>query len=87
VSTLLNTRDARGTYAQAAIRSEQESVNPRFANWFLIGLHESPVPLPLGWMLSGDAANEMRRQLEENDDNQKVFNSIMAELSGQAPAP
>lgn len=87
VSTLLNTRDARGTFSQAAIKSEQESVNPRFANWFLIGLHESPVPLPLGWMLSGDAANEMRRQLEENDDNQRVFSSIMAELSGQAPAP
>jgi hypothetical protein len=87
VSTLLNTRDARGTFSQAAIRSEQESVNPRFANWFLIGLHESPVPLPLGWKLSGDAANEMRRQLEENDDNQRVFGSIMAELSGQTPAP
>lgn len=87
VSTLLNTRDARGTFSQAAIKSEQDSVNPRFANWFLIGLHESPVPLPLGWMLSGGAANEMRRQLEENDDNQKVFNSIMAELSGQALAP
>lgn len=87
VSTLLNTRDARGTFSQAAIKSEQDSVNPRFANWFLIGLHESPVPLPLGWMLSGDAANEMRRQLDENDDNQKVFNSIMAELSGQAPSP
>jgi hypothetical protein len=84
VSTLLNTRDARGTFSQAAIRSEQESVNPRFANWFLIGLHESPVPLPLGWKLSGDAANEMRNQL---DDNQKVFDSIMAELSGQAPVP
>jgi patatin-like phospholipase len=84
VSTLLNTRDARGTFSQAAIRSEQESVTPRFANWFLIGLHKSPVPLPLGWMLSGDAANEMRNQL---DDNQNVFDSIMAELSGQAPAP
>jgi hypothetical protein len=89
VSTLLNTRDARGTFSQAAIRSEQESVEPTLpprwkGNWFLIGLHESPVPLPLGWMLSGDAANEMRNQL---DDNQKVFDSIMAKLSGQAPAP
>ncbi|HEX4631234.1 MAG TPA: patatin-like phospholipase family protein [Chthoniobacterales bacterium] len=84
VSTLLNTRDARGTFSQAAIKSEQDSVNPQLANWFLIGLHESPVPLPLGWMLSGDAANEMRSQL---DDNQKVFDSILAELSGQAPSP
>jgi hypothetical protein len=89
VSTLLNTRDARGTFSQAAIRSEQESVESTLPlgwkeNWFLIGLHESPVPLPLGWMLSGDAANEMRNQL---DDNQKVFDSIMTELSGQAPSP
>ena len=87
VSTLLNTRDARGTFSQAAIKSEQDSVNPRFANWFLIGLRESPVPLPLGWMLSGDAANAMRDQLDDNDDNQKAFSSIMAELSGQAPVP
>ena len=87
LSTLFNTRDARGTFSQAAIKSEQDSVNPRFANWFLIGLRESPVPLPLGWMLSGDAANAMRNQLDDNDDNQKAFNSIMAELSGQATSP
>jgi hypothetical protein len=88
VSTLLNTRDARATFSQAAIESEQDSQGKTlFPNRFLIGLHESPVPLPLGWMLSGDAAKEMRRQLKENPENQKVFSEILDELLGRVPPP
>jgi hypothetical protein len=89
VSTLLNTRDARGTFSQAAIRSEQDSQDPPppLTNWFLIGLHDSDVPLPLGWMLSGDAANEMRRQLKENSENQEVFRKILEELSVRTTPP
>jgi hypothetical protein len=90
VSTLLNTRDARGTFSQAAIKSEQDSTDPQpplLPNWHLIGLHESKVPLPLGWMLSGDAANEMRRQLDENDDIQAVSDKILAELLGRSTPP
>jgi hypothetical protein len=88
VSTLLNTRDARATFSQAAIESEQDSQEKApFPNRFLIGLHDSPVPLPLGWMLSGDAANEMRRQLKENPENQKVFGRILDELSGRIAPP
>lgn len=90
VGTLINTRDARGTFSQAAIKSEQDSQqDPRPAllpNWCLIGLHDSDVPLPLGWMLSGGAANEMRGQLD-NADNQEVFDAIMAELLGRSTPP
>jgi hypothetical protein len=87
VSTLLNTRDARATFSQAAIESEQDSQKKTpFPNRFLIGLHDSPVPLPLGWMLSGDAAKEMRSQLT-NPENQKVFGRILDELSGRIAAP
>ena len=38
-------------------------------------------------VLAVDAANEMRRQLDENTDNQEVFNKIMAELLGRATPP
>jgi hypothetical protein len=87
VSTLLNTRDARATFSQAAIESEQDSQEKiPFPNRFLIGLHDSPVPLPLGWMLSGDAAKEMRSQLT-NPENQKVFGRILDELSGRVAPP
>jgi Patatin-like phospholipase len=88
VNTLLNTRDARATFSQQAIESEQESQpNQVPPNRLRFGLHNSSVPLPLGWMLSGDAAKEMRRQLTENSDNQKAFDLVMAELSGPGNPP
>lgn len=90
VGTLVNTRDARGTFSQAAIKGEQDSQQDPppalLPNWCLIGLHDSDVPLPLGWMLSGGAANEMRGQLD-NPDNQEVFDAIMAELLGRSTPP
>jgi hypothetical protein len=81
VNTLLNTRDARASFSQEAIEEEQDSqTSPALPNRFRFGLHDSAVPLPLGWMLSGDAANEMRRQLKENSENQKALNMIIEEL-------
>jgi hypothetical protein len=87
VSALLNTRNARASFSQEAIEGEQESysqTNPGLPNRLRFGLHSSPVPLPLGWMLSGGAANEMRRQLKEpRSENQKALEMIMAELLGK----
>ena len=88
VSTLLHTRDARATFSQEAIESEQESQpNQLPRNRLRFGLHDSAVPLPLGWMLSGDAANEMRHQLKENAENQETLHVILEELSGAIVPP
>jgi hypothetical protein len=89
LDTLFKTRDARGTFSQAAIEGEQVSQeNPALRpNRFRFGLHNSKVPLPLGWMLSGDAAKEMRRQLKDNADNQEALGMILGELSGGVAQP
>ena len=88
VNTLLNTRNARASFSQEAIDEEQNSkTNFGLKNSILFGLHGGAVPLPLGWMLSGDAANEMRRQLRENSENQKAISTIMEELLGKNTAP
>jgi hypothetical protein len=88
VNTLLNTRNARASFSQEAIEGEQDSqTNYGLTNKFRFGLHGSSVPLPLGWMLSGGAANEMRRQLRENSENKEALRMIMAELSGNSAAP
>jgi hypothetical protein len=92
LSTLFNTRSARATFSQEAIESEQESqreLHPenRPRNRLLFGLHDSPVPLPLGWMLSGGAAKEMRDQLQGNDDNQASAEAVTSALTGTPPAP
>jgi hypothetical protein len=89
LNTLFKTRDARGTFSQAAIEGEQVSQqDPALPpNRFRFGLHDSKVPLPLGWMLSGDAAKEMRRQLKDNVENQKALGAILGELSGGVAPP
>jgi hypothetical protein len=92
INTLMHTREARGTFSQEAIESEQQSrqdLHPELTlpNRLLFGLHDSPVPLPLGWMLSGGAAKEMRRQMSENHDNQENADAVMNELRGTRPAP
>jgi hypothetical protein len=88
VNTLLNTRNARASFSQEAIDGEQNSqANGGLQNSLRFGLHSSAVPLPLGWMLSGDAANEMRRQLRENSENQKALSTIMEELLGKSTTP
>ncbi|MDD5299328.1 MAG: hypothetical protein PHD65_02420 [Gallionella sp.] len=58
--TLLNTRDARGSYSQMAINKEVEIPNGQY---IFVGLENGNVPLPLGWMLSISAREEIDRQL------------------------
>ncbi len=61
LSTMLSTRDARGHYAEAAIKTAVLAANGKFIRF---RLRSSDVPLPLGWMISDSARNEMERQLE-----------------------
>jgi hypothetical protein len=77
--TLLNTRDARGTYAQRAIGHEQRPIKaseahreknspePRTKDILYFNLADMHVPLPLGWMLSAAAAKTMQDQLRLED--------------------
>jgi hypothetical protein len=79
--TLLNTRDARGTYAQKAIKREQrrfkagvgaspnetDEAQPATKDIIYFGLRDTEVPLPLGWMLSEAAAKTMQSQLRMED--------------------
>jgi hypothetical protein len=62
VVTLLNTRSARGTYAEAALLRAVNAYDGRFIP---VSLCPGDAPLPLGWMLSRSASNEMDRQLAE----------------------
>ena len=80
--TLLNTRNARGTYAQKAIAREQrrfkagvnaaptetEEIPPATKDIVYFKLRDTNVPLPLGWMLSAAAAKTMQDQLRLEDD-------------------
>jgi hypothetical protein len=80
--TLLNTRNARGTYAQKAIKREQrrfqagvtaapgetEETQPATKDVIYFTLRDTNVPLPLGWMLSAAAAKTMQDQLRLEDD-------------------
>jgi hypothetical protein len=80
--TLLNTRDARGTYAQKAIGREQrrfkvgvveappeaESSEALTKDIVYFGLRDKNVPLPLGWMLSAAAAKTIREQINQDDE-------------------
>jgi hypothetical protein len=97
---LLNTRNARGTYAQKAIRREQRrfkaglveappdteaaELNTRDIVYFK--LRDTQVPLPLGWMLSAAAARTIREQI--NQDDEVVQNqSAMNEVLKTLPSP
>jgi hypothetical protein len=76
--TMLNTRDARGTYAQKAIARAQrrfkadgdageiEETQPATKDIIYFGLRDTEVPLPLGWMLSDAAAKTMQAQLQKD---------------------
>ena len=82
VYSLLNTRNARGTYAQKAIEREQrrfkagviaapsdtEQMQPATKDIVYFRLRDTTVPLPLGWMLSAAAAKTMQDQLRLDDD-------------------
>jgi hypothetical protein len=80
--TLLNTRDARGTYAQKAIGREQrrfkagvvsapteaDSSQQLTKDIVYFNLRDMQAPLPLGWMLSAAAAKTIREQINRDDD-------------------
>jgi hypothetical protein len=93
--TLLNTRDARGTYAQRAIGHEQRPIKateapreknspePRTKDIVYFNLADMHVPLPLGWMLSAAAAKTMQDQLRLDDDvvhNGTAMNEVLKTL-------
>ena len=61
IVTLLNTRDARGSYARAALRDLVERQDGVFLQ---IGLKKGEGPLPLGWALSDVAQQTMQNQLK-----------------------
>ena len=90
---LLNTRDARGVYAQKAIAREQRRVKaneapdimPDTKDIVYFGLRETEVPLPLGWMLSREAARAMRDQLYWNDNVVQNGESIDQVLQSLPP--
>lgn len=97
---LMNTRNARGTYAQKAIGREQrrfkagvveapaesESSQALTKDIIYFKLRDTQVPLPLGWMLSAAAARTIREQISQDDD--VVQNqSAMNEVLKTLPAP
>ena len=95
---LMNTRDARGVYAQKAIRREQrpfkadrdEQVPSDTKDIVSFGLRDTNVPLPLGWLLSREAAKTMQDQLYQDDDvvhNGEAMNEVLRSLPPAKPAP
>lgn len=94
---LLNTRDARGVYAQKAIAREQRRFKagetdetPNTKDIIYFGLRETQVPLPLGWMLSREAADAMLDQLYLNDNvvqNGEAMDEVLKSLPPAAPPP
>jgi len=94
VRALLNSRDARGTFAQKAIARQPRRFkaadaappskeNPELLihDIFYFSLEDQNVPLPLGWMLSDSAAKSIRGQW--NFDGAVVRNKTAAEEIGQ----
>jgi hypothetical protein len=99
--TMMNTRTARGTYAQKAIHREQrrfkagvvkapaeaEQTAPQSPDIFYFNLRDTQVPLPLGWMLSKAAADTMQAQLQFDDGAQIRNASSMDQVLKTLPAP
>lgn len=78
--TLLNTRESRGTYSQAAIKNLVEKFSEEAAeggdpeiHYLEFVLEEREIPLPLGWTLSYTAKKEMDKQWREIMANSKEF--------------
>lgn len=87
--TMLNTRDARGSFSQKTIETEQTTQKdaPLKTLLYKFGLYKSKVPLPLGWMLSGGAAREMQFQLHDPKlTNQGTLDEITGTLLPTAAA-
>ena len=92
---LLNTRDARGVYAVRAIAREQrrskagetEGMPLGTRDIVYFGLRDTDVPLPLGWMLSREAARTMREQLYLDDDVVQNGEAMRLILGSLPPSP
>jgi hypothetical protein len=96
---LLNTRNARGTYAQKAIGREQrrfkagvveappdaEVAEVKTRDIVYFKLRDTQVPLPLGWMLSAAAARTIRDQINQDDDVVKNQSAINEVLKALPP--
>jgi hypothetical protein len=95
VYALMNTRDARGTYAQKNIALEQRRFKagmtapaPVTKDIIYFRLRDTQMPLPLGWMLSAGAAKTMRDQLQLDDDvvqNKTAINDVLKTLPPPQP--
>jgi hypothetical protein len=98
---LLNTRNARGTYAEKAIALEQrrfkagvtapsetEQMQSATKDIVYFKLRDTNVPLPLGLMLSAAAARTMQDQLRLDDEvvqNQSAINEVLKALPQVQP--
>ena len=88
---LMNTREARGVYAQKAIAREQRRFKagetpdtpPGTKDIIYFALRDTNVPLPLGWLLSREAARTMQNQLYLNDNvvhNGEAMDEVLKRL-------
>jgi len=62
---------------------EATSSQPLIKHIIYFELRDTQVPLPLGWMLSADAAKTLREQINQNDDvvqNQSALNEVLKTL-------
>ena len=98
---LMNTRNARGLYAQKAIKREQrrfkvgtteapsevDEAQPATPDIIYFALRDTEVPLPLGWMLSAAAAKTMQDQLHLEDGVVRNETAMNAVLSSLAAPP
>jgi hypothetical protein len=100
LTTMLNTREARGTFAQRAIGYQQrrfkagddappskddpQSMTPDI---FYFGLEDRHVPFPLGWMLSAAAAASMREQWNLDDGDVLRNKTAADEINRSLPPP
>jgi hypothetical protein len=90
IDALMNTRNARGTYAQKTIALEQRRFKagmtapaPATKEIIYFRLRDTQVPLPLGWMLSAEAAKAMRDQVQRDDEvvkNKTSMNEVLKSL-------
>jgi hypothetical protein len=90
IYALMNTREARGTYAQKDIALEQRRRKagmtgpaPATKDIVYFRLRDTQVPLPLGWMLSAEAAKTMRNQVRLDDDviqNKSALDEVLKAL-------
>jgi len=92
INALMNTRTARGTYAQKNIALEQRRFKadmttpaPPTKDIVYFRLRDTQVPLPLGWMLSAGAAKAMRDQLRLDDDVVQNDTAIKEVLTALPP--